>query len=73
MRSKDNGDRKCLFEPCGGTDSYFHIRYECQFYSTKYVDTKTDPNKDNAVFLVKLDEERRKRFKVNLIFPLPVL
>ena len=73
MRTRDQGDRSCLFNACGGKDSYSHIRYECEFYTTTYIDTKTDPNKDNAVFLLKLDEERRNKFKTPLIVPLPIL
>ena len=73
MRSKDKGDRKCLFPACGGVDSYHHIRWECEFYSTVYIDTKTDPNKDNAVFLLALDAERQAKFKIPMIVPLPIL
>ena len=73
MRTRDKGDRSCLFVACGGVDSYHHIRYECEFYTTTYINTKTDPNKDNAKFILELDAERRTRFKTPLVVPLPIL
>ena len=63
---KHAGDRWCLFSVCEGRDSYYHVRFECKLYTTKYRDTG-DPVKDNADFLVKLDQERIKRWKLPLI------
>ena len=59
-------DRWCLVNICEGRDSYHHVRYECQFYSTKYVNTG-NPVRDNSKYLVALDRERQKRWKIPLI------
>ena len=72
MRLKDSGDRSCLFPGCGGEDTYKHVQYSCQFYSTKYKNNN-EAVLDNAKFLVELNEERRLKFKTPLIVPLPVL
>ena len=49
-------------------DSYTHVRYECQDYDTKYVENYVNTSvKDNALFLTKLNIERRKKFGVPLI------
>ena len=72
MRLKDQGDRSCLFPACGGNDTYEHVRFECEFYSSKYIDTK-ECVLDNSKYLLKLDEERRIKFNTPLIVPLPIL
>ena len=59
---KHAGDRWCLFSVCEGRDSYYHMRFECQLYTTKYRDSW-----DNAEFQVKLNQERIKRWKLPLI------
>ena len=51
---------------CDGLDSYVHVRFECQWYVTKYKDTGI-PVDDNVSFLMRLDEERRRRWKIPLI------
>ena len=70
MRTKH---RKCLFDACGSDDSYQHIHWECEFYDTVYIDTKKDPNKDNAKFILELDQECQKKFGIPLVVPLPIL
>ena len=59
-------NRWCMFLGCDGRDSYTHVRYECKFYTTRYRDTGY-PVKDNAKYLVGLDQERQKRWKTLLI------
>ena len=66
MPPKYQGDKWCMFRQCEGVDSYHHARYECDWYDTKYVEMG-DPVADNARFLVELDRERKRRWKVPLI------
>ena len=66
FRLKYQGDRKCLYPPCQGDDSLKHVKDECEFYSTKYIE-KTGSMKDWAEYLVKLNTERMKEFKQPLI------
>ena len=66
FREKHIFDRFCMFLGCDGRDSYAHVRFECKFYTTRYRDTGY-PVKDNAKFLVALDQERQKRWKTPLI------
>ena len=66
MPPKHQGDKWCLFRQCDGVDSYYHARWECQWYDTKYQDMG-DPVADNAKFIVGLDKERKKRWGVPLI------
>ena len=72
FRNRDKGDRWCLERACEGRDSYEHVRYECKFYRTKYVDSG-EPVRDNAKFLIKLNMERIERWKTPLIIPAPPL
>ena len=73
FRTQDNDkDRSCLERACGGVDSYSHVRFECKFYSTKFVKTGS-PILDNAKYLVKLNEERIKKWKTPLVIPVPPL
>ena len=68
FRLKDKQDRNCLFRVCEGVDSDTHVRYEYQHYDTKYVENCVNTSvKDNALFLTKLNIERRKKFGVPLI------
>ena len=72
FRSKDKGDRWCLERACDGRDSYEHVRYECKFYKTKYVDCG-EPVKDNARFILRLHQERMTRWKTPLVIAAPPL
>ena len=45
---------------------YYHVRFKCKLYTTKYRDNK-NPVKDNTEFLVKLYQERIKRWGLPLI------
>ena len=66
FRLKYQGDRKCLYPPCQGDDTLFHVREECEFYSTKFIQT-SGSIKDWAEYLVKLNKERMREFKQPLI------
>ena len=72
FRTRDQGDKSCLFPQCDGYDSYVHVRYHCRWYKTKYISTG-HAVEDNANFLVKLNAERISRFKSVLIIPAPPL
>ena len=73
FRTQDNDkDRSCLERACGGVDSYSHVRFECKFYSTQFVKTGS-PILDNTKYLVKLNEERIKKWKTPLVIPVPPL
>ena len=72
FRSRDKGDRWCLERACDGLDSYTHVRFECKFYKTRYVDTG-EPVKDNSRYILKLNQERIERWKTPLVIPAPPL
>ena len=72
FRSRYQGDRWCLVTACEGRDSYQHVRYECKFYQTKYIDCG-EPVRDNAKFILKLNKERIARWKTPLVIPAPPL
>ena len=72
FRTRDQGDRKCLEPACGGEDSYIHVRFECKFYRTKFVNSG-EPIKDNADYILKLNDERIQKWKTPLVIPAPPL
>ena len=73
FRTKDiEKDRSCLEGTCGGVDSYNHVRFECKYYTTKFIKIGL-PLLDNARYLVKLNEERIKKWKTPLVIPVPPL
>ena len=68
FRTRDQGSKGCLEKACGGLDSYSHVRYECEFYDLKYVDNR-EPVKDNANFILKLNDEWIRRWRTSLVIP----
>ena len=72
FRTRDQGSRNCLEPACGGEDSYIHVRFECRFYKSKFIDSG-EPIRDNARYIMKLNEERIQRWKTPLIIPAPPL
>ena len=71
FRARDQGNRDCLEPACGGRDSYLHVRYECKFYTTKYVDTGK-PVWDNAEYILALNRERIRRWRTPLVIVAPL-
>ena len=72
FRTRDQGSRSCLEPACGGEDSYIHVRFECKFYKSKFIDSG-EPIADNARYILKLNEERIQRWKTPLVIPAPPL
>ena len=62
---KQRGDKTCLFQPCQEEDSLKHV-LQCEYYDTKFIEID-DPTRDLASYLVRLHEERMKKFSQPLI------
>ena len=61
MRTRDKGDRSCLFNACVG---------DWTATDTSGMNVSSTPqhtNKDNALFLLKLDKERRVNIKLPIL------
>ena len=65
MNKKHMGDLKCLFPPCQEPDSLKHVM-SCEYYESKFIDLE-GPIRDWATYLVKLNNERIKKFSQPLI------
>ena len=52
---------------CGEPDEFAHIK-RCPFYETKWVDSFEDDSKELAKYMVKVDRERRRRWKGEFLF-----
>ena len=63
---KHMGDNKCMFQPCQEPDSLKHV-LECDYYTTKFIETNQGPTKDWATYLVALHDERLQKFDQPLI------
>ena len=71
FRTHDQGNRDCLEPACAGRDSYLHVRYECKYYSNKYVDTGK-PVWDNAEYILALNREWIRRWRTPLVIVAPL-
>ena len=53
----------CLMPICSGTDNLEHVQ-QCPFYYTKWNPAWVNDDENMAKYLVKLNRERTKRFKM---------